>query len=247
LQTPEGRTEVNDILELSPKIDVNNPKEEDKLVVIESIIEEILIVGMNHGDTNKLPSACRILTRDKSNLQKLIMFYQMATEYNKKIPGNYEKAQPKLKIQIYSGKNSDTRVWCWQMCNELGWFQPTVSGMFKDLLPLEYPIKICEKLFSISPNIFHQRIKKNQEKFVRPENVKSSNLLLLMNEYDPWQTIGSFNHDEARHQLSHVTKGTGHCQDMGIYTEKDSAEKKATHDLISKEVKYYFSLKSTWN
>lgn len=87
-----------------------------------------------------METICEPITDSNITLfERLNKLYQILVSSKDRFPsGCYDSAKKVFASTTYDMiEISDVRVWYFQLCNELGWFQPSMTPMFQNILDLE--------------------------------------------------------------------------------------------------------------
>ncbi|CAD5235288.1 unnamed protein product [Bursaphelenchus xylophilus] len=258
LHTPEGRAEVNKKFRLSPKLDIENPTEEDLVVVsttffyaFEQVVQRTYI--SSHADTRRggyltIENICNIMMNTSRTYPDRMYHVRWLAQHRRyPVLASYPRHVEYMSKTDING--SPTRGWTWMTCNQFGWFQhSSPRGPFLNSAPFGHSKRICRETFG--PEFTEERIQQNVDRTLHvyglPWNFNGTNTVMTHGSYDPWATLGSFVNSTERRIVSVMTKGSSHCADTFPYYSGEPAGLEHARQVMRREVAYYYSLPSTF-
>ncbi|XP_050683303.1 putative serine protease K12H4.7 [Leptidea sinapis] len=121
--------------------------------------------------------------------------------------------------------SSSDRLWLYQTCTELGYFQTSdkVVSFFGNYFPIDFWTKICTSTFGEEYNetfIMSGIAKTNH--YYGGADINATRILSVHGSIDPWHALGV---TECRPNMPRIyIKGSAHCADMYQQDDDDSEE-----------------------
>ncbi|CAD5228576.1 unnamed protein product [Bursaphelenchus okinawaensis] len=258
LHSPQGRAEINKKFRLSPKLEIENPKEEDLIVVsttffyaFEQVVQRTYI--SSHADTRRggyltVDNICKIMMNTSRTYPDRMYHVRWLAQHRRyPVLASYPKHIEYMTKTDING--SPTRGWTWMTCNQFGWFQySSPKGPFVNSAPKGHSKRICRETFGshFSEDQIQRNVDKTLQTYGLPWQFNGSNTVLSHGSYDPWATLGSFVQDKERHIVSVMTRGSSHCADTFPWYSGEPAGLEHARTVMRKESAYYYSLPSSF-
>jgi len=221
--TYEGRSKLNDVLEVEP------PFNDDPINVFDAytFFNELMgtIMGnVQYSDSygNGVKQMCKYLTdkKVKDPVQRLQnikgggpTYYDFASEIE------------------YFKYDSDTRAWFWQTCNEFGFYQSSDIGYnaFGSSVPVNFYLRWCTDAYdsTLVRDKLEASMDATNQKYGGIRNYRSTRVIQLYGTIDPWHSIGYYpvDGDHGEDVISILINGTSHCSDMTRAGDKTEINK----------------------
>ncbi|XP_023935727.2 thymus-specific serine protease-like [Bicyclus anynana] len=147
-------------------------------------------------------------------------------------------------LSVNDKNNTWNLPWTYQTCNEFGYFQTTSSyeQPFKNYIPLEFYIRICQKLFG--PEFDEERVNKGVAEvnnLYGGLNPNVTNVVFSNGDLDPWSTL-SILKDLTHNAPAVVIPRSSHCRDLLSNEPDDIEELRDARKYIKKIIKKWIGV-----
>ncbi|CAI2354978.1 unnamed protein product [Caenorhabditis sp. 36 PRJEB53466] len=225
MTSPEGRDNVSTVFHLSPKLNDTKLESNDIQMFYSAIINPFQqIVQYNNDFGISINDMCKVILNDtKTPMESIYATYDYLsmTVIGEVLPLMTSYKQLVQHLEDVKGTSSyiDQRLWLYQICSQIGWFQTTnskESTLFGAVLPTSIFLDQC---FDVFPNakqtapLLSSSVQFNNAMFGGADGLSGSNLVLTNGFYDPWSRLGK-TVSAAESVVTYVLPDGSHASDF---------------------------------
>ncbi|KAI6195164.1 Peptidase S28 family-containing protein [Aphelenchoides besseyi] len=183
--TVEGRSKINQGLDVYPEFDGDYVEPYNAMAFAFTVISPIMSQVQYSGRQGSVEDVCEGFLGNGDDFQKILA----ANEYSTPIADLNEFID-------YYKRDSSSRAWLFQTCNEFGYFQSSDIGysIFGAGVPVNMFLRLCDA--AIGPSFTREKIEANVKAtntyYGGRDNYRSTNVIQIYGSIDPWHYLGYY-------------------------------------------------------
>mmetsp|Transcript_15867 Transcript_15867/g.29059 ORF Transcript_15867/g.29059 Transcript_15867/m.29059 type:complete len:449 (-) Transcript_15867:27-1373(-) len=196
-------------------------------------IADIMAESIQYGSRTLL---CQAVTSSSDAWTRLVAVANLTTNLGLADPTGYAVSSLASLIWTPSGNG---RQWMWQMCAQLGWFQPPSQYMMRSqYLDLSFWNWYCNEIFGYPGGLQNPDTSLAGAQL----NYLGTNIIFLNGIEDPWQWVGVTTWDSNdRPSILINCQNCGHCVDLYTPTDQDSSQLNYARSMIITYIQKWLS------